>query len=323
MEKTLKVSIIVPVHNSEKSLSRCVESILSQDYKNIECILIENGSTDNSRLLCSRYAESYSNIIYKSKIENGVSAARNSGLAIATGDIIGFCDADDFLETNAVALIVKQFLENLNIVAVFCGFNVGIRDLTNNIVKVCKGIKDQTISASKALCLMLTNDSVMGSVWNKYYRADILKNKLFDTELSFCEDMHFNAIVLDSIQSTCRVKVINTPLYCYMENPQSATHNSAILFDENNELKYIIALKKIARDCKLNKTARNLLKMRIACFSIDFFDPKSIDYFKRKNLFYELKLNYKYLITNLLINNWKWNLKRAFKGAKILMLERK
>lgn len=323
MEELLKISIIIPVHNSEATLDRCVNSVLMQRYKNIECILIENGSLDNSKSLCIDYAEKYENIIFKSVKTTGVSEARNVGLSMATGDIIGFCDADDFLEIDAFDAVVNEFVENSSIVAVFGGFNEGNCDDNNCIHKVYRGIKEQTISIKKALQFTLVNDSVMGSVWNKYYRADFLKNIKFDRELKFCEDMHFNALVLDSIESTYCVKIVNIPLYCYMENPSSVTHDEGILFDENDELKYIVALKKIDAECKLDSITRSFLKMKLACFAIDFLMNGKLDQRKKNMLLIELRKNYLHLLKNIFVNNWKWNIKRVFYGCKILLREGK
>ena len=108
MENSLKVSIIIPVHNSNKTLDFCINSIIMQNYGNIECILIENGSSDNSRAKCIEYTKKYNNVLFKSTEIMGVSNARNLGLEIASGDIIGFCDADDFLENNAVSTVFKE-----------------------------------------------------------------------------------------------------------------------------------------------------------------------------------------------------------------------
>lgn len=319
MKEELKVSIIVPVHNSENTLIRCIDSILLQDYKNMECILIENGSVDNSKILCFKYAEKYKNIIFKSVKAIGVSNARNIGLSIATGDIIGFCDTDDFLEKNAIRKVVDEFTKNPIIAAVFTGFNVGILSENGNIIKQPRGIKNQIIANRKAIQLTLINDSVMGSVWNKYYRADLLKGKAFDKGLSFCEDMHFNVLVLESMQDCYLVKVISNPLYCYVQNPKSVTHNDDILFDDNNDLKYIVALKKIKEDCKLDKKNNDLIKMKIACFSIDYFHKTGMDDYKKRKLILELQKNYKYLFRYIFINDWKWNIKRILYGFMILI----
>ena len=100
MDKKIKISIIVPVHNATVTLDRCVKSIVEQSYHDIECILIENGSTDDSLELCQSYAKKYS-CIKVVVSEKGVSGARNVGVSMSTGDIIGFCDSDDFFEADA------------------------------------------------------------------------------------------------------------------------------------------------------------------------------------------------------------------------------
>lgn len=166
--------------------------------------------------------------------------------------------------------------------------------------------------------LVIVNDSVMGSVWNKYYRTEVLKNMSFDCSLSYCEDMHFNVKVLNSIRSKKKVKVISSQLYCYMENVNSLTHSEDILFDDKDELKYIVALKKIENECKSNKRIKRLCKMKIACFSIDNLKTTNINNIKRQNLFRELNENYLYLVLNFWKNNWKWNLKRILNGIIFL-----
>lgn len=283
---TKKVSIIVPVHNAEKTLNMCVESIINQDYGNIECILVENNSTDSSG---------------------------------ASGDIVGFCDADDFLEPGAIKAIVKEFQDDAEVDAVFCGFNIGIKNSDSIIKKEYRGLKERKVSAPKALQLTIIDDSVMGSVWNKYYEASVLKNTYFDSMLSFCEDMHFNAKVLSKMNPSRKVKIISKPIYCYMENPDSVTHDVARLFNENNELKYIIALNAIARDCILDKTTLSMIKMKVACFCIDTLTCMNIDEAKKEKLESLLRKNYWYLLTNIFRNNWKWNFKRTFYGGKILL----
>lgn len=318
MEELLKVSIIIPVHNAENTLNRCIESIVCQSYKNIECILVENGSSDASPFLCSMYAEKYKNIISKSVESKGVSYARNCGLSLTTGDIIGFCDADDFLEINAIELVVNEFIKNENVISVFGAFNIGTIDENGNLHNTYKGLKNKKISITKAMELVIVNDSVMGSVWNKYYRADVLKDMSFDCSLSFCEDMHFNVKVLNSIQSKNKVKVISSQLYCYMENVNSLTHSEDILFDDNGELKYIVALKKIENECKTKKRIKRLCKLKIACFSIDTLKSANVNNIKRQNLLRELNENYVYLVLNFWKNNWKWNLKRILKGIVFL-----
>lgn len=319
MEKNLKVSIIIPVHNSDKTLDLCINSIVMQNYENIECILIENGSSDNSKTKCIEYTRKYNNVLFKSTEIMGVSNARNIGLEMASGDIIGFCDADDFLENKAISTVVDEFLKNRDVFSVFSGFNIGTIDSKGSLVKTYRGLKDRYITKSEAMQLLIIDDSVMGSVWNKYYKAELIKNKKFSDELSFCEDMHFNAIVLNSMEDTKKIKLISNPLYCYMDNPISVTHNVDIMFDMNDNLKYITALKKIENECDLNSETKGCLKMKIACFAIDYLSNYRIDLNKQNKLLLEVKDNYFYLIRYIYLNNFKWNIKRVLKGLKIVI----
>lgn len=94
----MKVSIIIPIYNSEKYLKQCLESIINQTYKNIEIICINDGSTDNSEKIIKDYLKTNKNITYLKQPNAGQSIARNKGLEKATGDFILFVDSDDFIE---------------------------------------------------------------------------------------------------------------------------------------------------------------------------------------------------------------------------------
>ena len=95
-----KVSVIVPIYNAEKYLNKCLESIIGQTYKNLEIILVDDGSSDNSPIICDAWAQIDSRIRVIHKKNGGVSSARNAGIDLAQGDYIGFVDADDWIEPN-------------------------------------------------------------------------------------------------------------------------------------------------------------------------------------------------------------------------------
>jgi len=99
-----KTSVIVPVYNAEKYLDKCIQSILNQDYKNIEVILIDDGSLDNSGNICDEYAKVDSRVKVVHKKNGGVSSARNCGIDIATGEFIMFVDSDDYIEYNMIQI---------------------------------------------------------------------------------------------------------------------------------------------------------------------------------------------------------------------------
>ena len=120
----MKVSIIVPVYNTEAYLSKCIDSILNQTYSNIELILINDGSTDNSESIIKKYSSANSNIKYITQKNSGQSKARNKGLEVATGDYIVFADSDDFLESNMIEELIKPFSEDNDIEITICNYYI-------------------------------------------------------------------------------------------------------------------------------------------------------------------------------------------------------
>ena len=102
------ISVIVPIYNVEKYLDRCVDSIINQTYKNLEIILVDDGSPDNCLAICDSWAEKDRRIKVIHKENGGVSSARNSALDIASGDYIGFVDSDDWIEPDMYEILIKN-----------------------------------------------------------------------------------------------------------------------------------------------------------------------------------------------------------------------
>lgn len=318
MKNKPRVSIIVPVHDAVKTIDSCVKSIISQDYENIECILVENGSSDNSEEICRKYSERYECIRFAISSNAGVSEARNLGLSMATGDIIGFCDADDFIEMDALKTVVSEFEKEPEIIGVIGAFYIGWESM-DGVQKQYRGIKRKKISMNEAISLTIGNDAVMGSVWNKYYRAETVNGVCFDSKLSYCEDMHFNVKVLSAAPKTHKIMVIDNPLYCYVQNNQSVTHQVHNFFDEDENLKYIVALKKMLCDCDLDKKCKSIVGMRIAGLAIDYSVIPQVNEMQKIKLVNELKDNYFMLFANLTKYNLKANLIKICKGVILII----
>ena len=106
--KNPQISIIVPVYNVEKYISECIESLLNQDYSNIEIILVDDGSVDSSGEICEQYAKKYEDIKVIHQENSGLSAARNTGITQATGDYLLYVDSDDYIEKNSISKIVAE-----------------------------------------------------------------------------------------------------------------------------------------------------------------------------------------------------------------------
>ena len=117
----IKISIIVPVYNIEAYVARCLDSLVQQDLKEIEIIVVNDGSTDNSPEICKSYAKKYPNIKYISQRNQGLSAARNTGISAAKGEYIGFVDGDDFVKNGMFSTLYNNAIEN-DVLISCCGY---------------------------------------------------------------------------------------------------------------------------------------------------------------------------------------------------------
>ena len=127
-----EVSIIVPVFNTEKYISRCIDSILTQTFTNFECILIDDGSTDKSWNICKHYSQSDKRVVLVHQENSGVSATRNKGIEMARGKYVCFVDSDDYIDKNMYEELVSA-INRSNTDVVCCGYieNEKIRALGN------------------------------------------------------------------------------------------------------------------------------------------------------------------------------------------------
>lgn len=112
MNKDIKVSIIIPVYNVEKYLERCVNSVLKQTYKNVEIILVDDGSPDGSPGICDRYASEYNTVKVLHKANEGLGLTRNAGLRLATGDYVMFVDSDDYIKENTIEKVLNAIVND-------------------------------------------------------------------------------------------------------------------------------------------------------------------------------------------------------------------
>lgn len=195
------ISVIIPVYNVEKYLERCVNSVLSQSYKNIEVILVDDGSPDNSGKMCDEFAEKDSRIKVIHTHNGGLSYARNVGIKISTGNYICFVDSDDWIEPHILENSHNRLI-NDDLDVVIWGFYkdfVDVQDSTNSFIKI--NIGDYYCSKYKNDNEILLNDNALalvGYAWNKLYKRDLIvsNNLQFLESVSLVEDMLFNSEVL-------------------------------------------------------------------------------------------------------------------------------
>ncbi len=204
-----KISVIVPVYNTEKYIGRCIESIQTQTYSNLEIILVDDGSDDNSFKVCCEYAEKDSRIKVFHKDNSGVSSTRNMGIEEATGDYIGFVDSDDYIEPE----MYEDLLSNVKEKSMpICAYH--IVDENGKIIGK-KSFDNFSNEIMKDDFFILCENIMLNSPVNKLYETKVIKDKniRFNTELSLGEDFLF---VLDYIENIDRFKIIDKSLYNYM-----------------------------------------------------------------------------------------------------------
>lgn len=200
-----KISIIIPVYNAEKTLCRCVESIIRQTYYNIEIILVDDGSIDRSVALCNEYAEKDCRVKVVSKTNGGVSSARNLGLDIASGEFIMFCDSDDWVDPEwCETLLLKYQPDNFTM----CGQYIeGVQKYFPH--KVCS---DSIVDCRDFLQLKMNMFNVP---WNKIFEKSVIERNhiRYDTKLTNGEDLLFNISYMTYISG--KIICINRCLYHY------------------------------------------------------------------------------------------------------------
>ena len=214
---TAKISVIVPVYNAERTLERCIKSILNQSFGEFELILINDGSTDNSWRICQKYNSLDSRIKIINQDNKGVSFSRNVGLKKAKFKYVMFIDADDWIENNMFQLLIDT-IESSNAGLVMCGYKR--IDYEGNKVNSEVYIKPNAVSNIKKVHLYRQiynyfDKGLMNPLWNKLFRNDIIKNYQikFDENLSLGEDLLFNLEYLSKIRM---VSLIDDSLYNYV-----------------------------------------------------------------------------------------------------------
>lgn len=291
----IKISVIVPVYNVEKYLYRCIESILNQTYKNLEIILIDDGSPDKCGEICDSYAQKDDRIKVIHKKNGGLSSARNAGLEMATGDYFSFVDSDDWIEKDIYEHCI-DLIENKNcqIVDFECLFtNVTLKKENPN-----KNFNYEVIEGKEILrdyLLRGQNQKAPFTVWRKLYKRDLF-NVIRFPEGKINEDIATNYRVLMSCKRLIHTDKVG---YYYFQDNQSYTRNGLMkrdfdLLDACEELKRLCQNEEY-RDIKYLvkvKSARSYFSLlaKIAFYGIrdDELNKKEVI----KNLTKELRANY-------------------------------
>ncbi|MFA6939912.1 MAG: glycosyltransferase [Clostridiaceae bacterium] len=232
------VSIVIPIYNVERYINKCIDTIINQTYSNLEIILIDDGSTDDSGRICEEYSLKDKRIKVIHKKNSGVSSARNDGIKAATGDYIYFIDSDDFVELDLIKTAVLSAVENNSDVVVW-GYTKVYVDKNDCFLKSIIYVPDRiccSVDKISSLSSKINDEllGILGYVWNKLYRLEIIKRNhiLFEENTSLYEDILFNVLVLTNIKI---INFIDESYIHYMQRSiitlSNIVHNN--LFDLN------------------------------------------------------------------------------------------
>ena len=282
--------MVVPVYNVENYVEKCVDSIVEQTYKNIEVILVNDGSTDNSRNIISKYEyDSRCKIIDKEN--GGLSSARNTGIAATTGEYILFVDSDDLIDRNCIITLVQHIALSH---ADFCCFRYSFINSQYKTTKTCNKFTVASYTGGEIITNALNGRNITTTAWSKFFNARFIK----DNNLLFYEGI-INEDYLYTIQCSINAKNVsfcNEILYFALERSNSISRNIkeenikvlSVLYKEVNNLFCIRGLRNdFERDIDASYS-------KLVLYTLVQTSFKSADYDLYKHL-YNLLINEPYM----------------------------
>ena len=286
------VSIIVTIYNVEQFLDRCIDSVVKQTYKNLEIILVNDGSTDSSLEICKRWKNKDKRIILVNKKNGGLSDARNSGIDKSNGEFLYFLDSDDFIENNTIELMMKKMAEHNSEIVISNRYHY--YDNGKKIIKF-KMEKNDLILDTETSLFELNNFKYYDmSACSKLFKKDLFEQIRFPIK-KLCEDFYVMYKILEKSKT---IIYISTPLYYYYQREGSISKN------KNMNIDFVIAAKEQMEylEEKYPKL-KNCVRSTYASANMTVYNQVlraggKVDRDKRKQLQREVKKYIKYVLKN-------------------------
>lgn len=287
-----KISVIVPIYNSEKYLNKCLDSIINQTYGNLEIILINDGSKDNSKKICEDYAKNDSRIIIIDQENCGPAKTRNCGLKIASGEYISFVDSDDYIDKTMYEKLVKRIIKDQSDIAICKHVEV----INEKIKHMKYNYELPVIYSDNIIKLFLKGNTVNAYLWNKIYKRELFKKTEF-INIKMLEDLD---IMYRLLKKCKKISFINNELYYYRcdnVNSLSKTYSKQMIDG------YCYALNRMYKDLCLNFLVNNEVNFNKVIMYIPLFTSiahspylKSDSTFE--NIYLDFKKAFKYVISH-------------------------
>lgn len=234
------ISVVVPVYNVEKYLDQCLASICGQTYGNLEIILVDDGSRDSSGAICDRWAASDKRIKVLHTVNGGISVARNRGLDLATGSLIGFVDSDDYIDGDMYEFLYGLMRDYGADVSV-CGNYFEEKGRNRNHRVLCS---PYACDREQSLRLLIRDKLLKNYVWDKLYRRELFDGLRFEEGVIF-EDIKFMIKIVSRVD---KIVIFDKFKYHYVQRPGSTINpkyksnvNQAYFFAVYEQLSYLIA----------------------------------------------------------------------------------
>ena len=286
------ISIIIPVYNVEKYLSKCLDSVANQTYKNLEIILINDGSKDNSLQICQEYKNKYSNIKLINQENSGIAVVRNIGLKEANGEYIAFIDSDDYIDADMIEKLYFSCKQNNSDISC-CG--VYYEDEKGNYYLKNIFEQPQEYSNIEALRNFLLAKGIDSSLWNKLYLKTLWNDITFPVGEIY-EDL---AVLYKILYKSKKITHIGIPKYHYVTRIGSITHR-------NFEIKHLKSLSFWLQICDFCKSIDDdIYEMALARYYLSLI-----------NIDIQMKSGKEYKIYNKEYKNIKEQINKNIKNIK-------
>lgn len=286
MNSDNKISVIIPIYNVEKYIDRCIKSVVNQSYKNLEIILINDGSLDRSGDICDKWAKKDKRIKVIHQKNSGVSVARNIGLDNAKGEYITFVDADDYIELDYCEVLQYELNKN-SVDIIYCNIFTNKHIDTNKTIKWSSKEYDPVFKMTHCF------------VWGALYKKEILQGIQFDKDLFVAEDSYF---FIQAVKKSAYIAHVDKALYHYIYYPNSAFHGKFTLkkYTELESWNRICSL--FEADKKIQKRCKAALAKRCKIMVIRFARDSNFTKEYRVKCIKEYRKNAKYLIIHMIKN---------------------